>query len=457
MIAQDLWVAVDLVLGQGSYGEVFKVEKTVDHDEHRERLYNLTVPKTYALKLIDIKGGSEITMRRIMCELATLKYLTALTHKGHSYFPKLYYDPILYPDSGVSVEMELCDITLHNILRRHPAKYEPLIIGQIKRITLQLLEGLEFIHTHGILHGDLTPENISVDDTLNVKILDLGMAILNHQYSADQPEGEANKSCKSFTRSPSTGNDVGVTARWYRSSEIIANNTNYDCRADIWSLGCIILEMISVGEVAVPGSDTLDQLHRNIGLSCAAAQHVDEGEPKVERPWISDEDIKVVINTLDIIDVDTNKFLPVHDPVKEVTDIVKQPHNTLAEVVVALATFPRIKSLLGADAYNELNKFCSFIAPFLHFNWKERLNATELLTDPWLEDGKFGDPPDSGPALSDRLTASLSESYMRYMTYYIDGSAFKDGIDMSKLIGQLPSLCKISPADDDEPEPEPEA
>jgi len=28
---------------------------------------------------------------------------------------------------------------------------------------------------------------------------------------------------------------------------------------------------------------------------------------------------------------------------------------------------------------------------------------------------------------------------------------------MSKLIGQLPSLCKISPADDDEPEPEPEA
>jgi len=99
----------------------------------------------------------------------------------------------------------------------------PLGYSEVSEIFSQVLKGIEFIHSKGVVHRDLKPENILIDpDTLQVKICDFGSA-----------------------KKINTLNTPYIVSRYYRAPELIFCNTNYNSKIDIWSAGCIFVELFT--------------------------------------------------------------------------------------------------------------------------------------------------------------------------------------------------------------------
>ncbi|XP_061418981.1 mitogen-activated protein kinase 12-like [Lethenteron reissneri] len=107
---------------------------------------------------------------------------------------------------------------------------------KVQYLIYQILKGLKYIHSSGIIHRDLKPGNLAVNEDCELKILDFGLA-----RHADQEM---------------TGY---VVTRWYRAPEVILNWMHYTQTVDIWSVGCIMAEMIT-GKPLFPGNDHMDQL-----------------------------------------------------------------------------------------------------------------------------------------------------------------------------------------------------
>ncbi|XP_051544102.1 mitogen-activated protein kinase 12-like isoform X2 [Myxocyprinus asiaticus] len=115
-------------------------------------------------------------------------------------------------------------------------KMERLSEDRVQFLVYQILRGLKYIHSAGIIHRDLKPGNLAVNQDCELKILDFGLA--------------------RQTDSEMTGY---VVTRWYRAPEVILNWMHYSQTVDIWSVGCIMAEML-LGRPLFKGNDHLDQL-----------------------------------------------------------------------------------------------------------------------------------------------------------------------------------------------------
>uniref|UniRef100_F7H6W8 mitogen-activated protein kinase n=1 Tax=Callithrix jacchus TaxID=9483 RepID=F7H6W8_CALJA len=117
-------------------------------------------------------------------------------------------------------------------------KCQALSDEHVQFLVYQLLRGLKYIHSAGIIHRDLKPSNVAVNEDCELRILDFGLA-----RQADEEM---------------TGY---VATRWYRAPEIMLNWMHYNQTVDIWSVGCIMAELLQ-GKALFPGSDYIDQLKR---------------------------------------------------------------------------------------------------------------------------------------------------------------------------------------------------
>ncbi|XP_067356381.1 mitogen-activated protein kinase 12 isoform X2 [Channa argus] len=115
-------------------------------------------------------------------------------------------------------------------------KMQRLSEEKIQYLVYQMLRGLKYIHSTGIIHRDLKPGNLAINQDCELKILDFGLA-----RQAD---------------SEMTGY---VVTRWYRAPEVILSWMHYTQTVDIWSVGCIMAEMLQ-GKPLFKGNDHLDQL-----------------------------------------------------------------------------------------------------------------------------------------------------------------------------------------------------
>lgn len=150
-------------------------------------------------------------------------------------------------------------------------KSQKLSDEHVKFLVYQMLRGLKYIHSTGIIHRDLKPSNIAVNEDCELKILDFGLA-----RQADELM---------------TGY---VATRWYRAPEIMINWMHYNPSVDVWSVGCIMSELITRRPL-FPGSDHIDQLTqilRVLGtpsdeyiakIPFDDAKHFMEGLPKFPR------------------------------------------------------------------------------------------------------------------------------------------------------------------------------
>ncbi|CAL8405348.1 unnamed protein product [Arctogadus glacialis] len=115
-------------------------------------------------------------------------------------------------------------------------RLEKLTEERVQFLVYQMLKGLKYIHSAGIIHRDLKPGNLAVNPDCELKILDFGLA-----------------------RQADTEMTGYVVTRWYRAPEVILNWMHYTQTVDIWSVGCIMAEML-LGKPLFKGNDHLDQL-----------------------------------------------------------------------------------------------------------------------------------------------------------------------------------------------------
>lgn len=104
------------------------------------------------------------------------------------------------------------------------------------------MKGVESIHDNYIIHRDLKPANIVLDDvdSLNLKIIDLGMA-----------------KEKKWGKNLDMTNEVGTL--YYRAPELLQGATSYTSAIDVWAIGCIFYELLT-REVLFKGDNEALQL-----------------------------------------------------------------------------------------------------------------------------------------------------------------------------------------------------
>jgi len=101
-----------------------------------------------------------------------------------------------------------------------------------------VLRGLKYIHSAGILHRDLKPRNLLVNQNSDLKICDFGLA------RADIPVLQTNSLVLTDY----------IATRWYRAPEVLLSWKKYSYAIDIWSVGCILAE-IMLRAPLFPGHD----------------------------------------------------------------------------------------------------------------------------------------------------------------------------------------------------------
>ncbi|TKR65042.1 hypothetical protein L596_025506 [Steinernema carpocapsae] len=148
-------------------------------------------------------------------------------------------------DKDIYLVFEFMEADLHNVIKRGT------ILKEIHKqyIMCQLFRAIRYLHSGNVLHRDLKPSNVLLDADCRVKLADFGLARSLSQLE-DYPEGENMPELTEY-----------VATRWYRSPEILLAAKRYTKGVDMWSLGCILAEMI-VGRALFPGTSTINQIER---------------------------------------------------------------------------------------------------------------------------------------------------------------------------------------------------
>nr|XP_026692109.1 MAPK/MAK/MRK overlapping kinase [Ciona intestinalis] len=136
----------------------------------------------------------------------------------------------------VALICELMDMNIYELIRgrRHYVP-EP----KVKSFMYQLLKSLDHMHRCGIFHRDVKPENILIKDDV-LKLADFG-------------------SCRSvYSKQPYT---EYISTRWYRAPECLLTDGYYTYRMDLWSVGCVLFEVMSLHPL-FPGANEVDQISK---------------------------------------------------------------------------------------------------------------------------------------------------------------------------------------------------
>ena len=160
----------------------------------------------------------------------------------------------------MNLVLEYVPLSLYTEIRQNTLKKRTLPLEQIQRYIKHLMKGLEHIHSLGICHRDVKPQNMLIDAKMEIlKICDFGSS---KRLTPDEP------------------NISYICSRFYRAPEILFGSTNYttaigkfvtsimpmSCYLDIWSAGCVLAEMI-LGKPLYSGRNTLEQLHEIIKIN----------------------------------------------------------------------------------------------------------------------------------------------------------------------------------------------
>ena len=137
---------------------------------------------------------------------------------------------IILEDKCIFMVFEYAEHDLLQIIHHHtqPPRH-PIPASVIRSALFQILNGLLYLHTNWVLHRDLKPANIMVTSAGAVRIGDLGLARLFRAPLASLFNG-----------------DKVVVTIWYRAPELLLGSRHYTPAVDLWAVGCIFAELLSL-------------------------------------------------------------------------------------------------------------------------------------------------------------------------------------------------------------------
>uniref|UniRef100_A0A8P4KA53 cyclin-dependent kinase n=1 Tax=Dicentrarchus labrax TaxID=13489 RepID=A0A8P4KA53_DICLA len=202
-------------LGEGTYATVFK---------GRSKLTDNLV----ALKEIRLEHeeGAPCTAIREVSLLKDLKHANIVTLHDIVHTDKSLTLVFEYLDKDLKQYMDDCG----NIMSMH----------NVKIFLFQILRGLSYCHKRKVLHRDLKPQNLLINERGELKLADFGLARA--------------KSVPTKTYSNE------VVTLWYRPPDVLLGSSEYSTQIDMWGVGCIFYEM-AAGRPLFPGSTVEDELH----------------------------------------------------------------------------------------------------------------------------------------------------------------------------------------------------
>lgn len=120
---------------------------------------------------------------------------------------------------------------------------------KLKRLCMNLFEGLACLHERGIAHRDIKPDNVLVDPrTGETKICDFGSAkaLGNHNYGFKVGRGGELRVEDAGARTGQAGSVTYISTRYYRAPELLYGNPYYGVEVDLWAAGCVLAEIFSI-------------------------------------------------------------------------------------------------------------------------------------------------------------------------------------------------------------------
>jgi len=204
-------------IGEGTYGVVYKAKDKM-------------TGRFVALKKIRLEHEDEGVPSTAIREVAILKELR------HPCIVELM--DVVHHQQKLFLVFEFLDQDLKRYMDTVP-NLSPRVV---KNYTKQLFMGLMYCHQRRILHRDLKPQNLLIDNTSGaLKLADFGLA-------------------RAFCV-PIRPYTHEVVTLWYRAPEILLGQQQYSVAVDVWSAGCIFAEMITK-RALFPGDSEIDQIFR---------------------------------------------------------------------------------------------------------------------------------------------------------------------------------------------------
>ncbi|XP_046831520.1 glycogen synthase kinase-3 beta isoform X7 [Vespa crabro] len=206
------------VIGNGSFGVVYQA-KLFDTGE-MVAIKKVLQDKRFKNRELQI-------MRRLEhCNIVKLKYF-------------FYSCGDKKDEVYLNLVLEYIPETVYKVARHYSKSKQTIPISFIKLYMYQLFRSLAYIHSLGICHRDIKPQNLLLDPETGVlKLCDFGSA--KHLV-----KGEPNVSY--------------ICSRYYRAPELIFGAIDYTTKIDVWSAGCVLAELL-LGQPIFPGDSGVDQL-----------------------------------------------------------------------------------------------------------------------------------------------------------------------------------------------------
>ncbi|KAK6922373.1 Protein kinase domain [Dillenia turbinata] len=223
--------------------------RSVDEFERLNKIDEGTYGVVYRAR--DRKTGEIVALKKVKMEkeregfpMTSLREINILLSFHH---PSIVDVKEVVVGSNLDSIFMVMEYMEHDLKGLMETMKQPFSQSEVKCLMLQLLEGVKYLHDNWVLHRDLKTSNLLLNNRGELKICDFG---LSRQYGSP---------LKPYTHL--------VVTLWYRAPELLLGAKQYSTAIDMWSLGCIMAELLSK-EPLFNGKtefDQLDKIFRTLG------------------------------------------------------------------------------------------------------------------------------------------------------------------------------------------------